>query len=382
MTELITTGVDRLVQLIMQKKRISIDDAAKELSVPKVLIEEWADFLEEREVIGIDYQFAKPFLVYKEMSKQETNELSKQFEGRKEGFVRKVDSVLQYLDQESEGLNHLRQEFGAMTTEMESKLGHVREDLQMLTKYEDLKKEVDTRIGAEEQKFEARRQKISRQIDANKASIARYLRFIEKTENELSKEEQMAKRIMENEAVLEKKMLAQACKLAEKIESDRGKVAGVMKNVAELGALSQRLEIGLKDKKISVAPLIEESKQYEAAVAEIKEKFLSKITSAHKNLQANLSMQEINKIKVNFTKVFSKKEDAQKLLDKLNGDLIELKKEFHQLANEALVIKASTKSQKVTEYVADFEQKYNALEEKKETFRKEVTGLSNMFKNL
>jgi len=104
----ITTGVDKLVELVKNKKRISVEEAAKLLSMPKVLIEEWADFLEEREVIGIEYKLASQFLVFKEMSRKDAMDRTKQFAGRKEGFVRKVDTVMQYLDQESEGLKLLQ----------------------------------------------------------------------------------------------------------------------------------------------------------------------------------------------------------------------------------------------------------------------------------
>jgi hypothetical protein len=43
----IETGVDRLVELVGQKKKISQEDASKELGVSVAVIQEWAEFLEE-----------------------------------------------------------------------------------------------------------------------------------------------------------------------------------------------------------------------------------------------------------------------------------------------------------------------------------------------
>ena len=57
---LLKTGVDRLVSLIQEKKRISVPEAAKELGVSQIVVEEWADFLEEDGIISIEYKFATP----------------------------------------------------------------------------------------------------------------------------------------------------------------------------------------------------------------------------------------------------------------------------------------------------------------------------------
>ena len=59
----IETGVDRLVNLVNTEKKISIDDAAKKLNVSKVVVQEWAEFLEEENILGIDYKFSKTFLL-------------------------------------------------------------------------------------------------------------------------------------------------------------------------------------------------------------------------------------------------------------------------------------------------------------------------------
>ena len=50
-SSIIQTGVDRLVQLVKQSKRISVPDAAKTLNVSKVVVEEWADFCSSSEDI-------------------------------------------------------------------------------------------------------------------------------------------------------------------------------------------------------------------------------------------------------------------------------------------------------------------------------------------
>ncbi|MFH1849188.1 MAG: hypothetical protein ABH879_03285 [archaeon] len=66
----IKTDVDALVDLVKERKRISFDEVAKTLKLEVSAVEDWAAFLEEEGVIGIDYKFTTPFLVTIEQKKK------------------------------------------------------------------------------------------------------------------------------------------------------------------------------------------------------------------------------------------------------------------------------------------------------------------------
>jgi len=84
----ITTAVDSLVELVNSKKRISLEDAAKELGLPENIINEWSVFLEEENVLEIEYQFTTPFLIAK--AKKELNE--------KEDYSRDIEILIRELE--------------------------------------------------------------------------------------------------------------------------------------------------------------------------------------------------------------------------------------------------------------------------------------------
>jgi hypothetical protein len=65
----IVTGVDRLMELIKEKKRLSVDDAAKCIGVSRAIIEEWADFLEEERIINLAHKFTHTEMVFRAMPK-------------------------------------------------------------------------------------------------------------------------------------------------------------------------------------------------------------------------------------------------------------------------------------------------------------------------
>jgi len=59
---MISTGVDSFLRLLNEKKRIELNDAAKELKLAPNQLKDWAMVLEENGVIKIDYQLTKIYL--------------------------------------------------------------------------------------------------------------------------------------------------------------------------------------------------------------------------------------------------------------------------------------------------------------------------------
>jgi tetratricopeptide (TPR) repeat protein len=59
----LTTGVDALVELVNQRRTLSMEEAAAAIRVPVRTIEAWASFLEEEGLLRVEYRFTKPFLV-------------------------------------------------------------------------------------------------------------------------------------------------------------------------------------------------------------------------------------------------------------------------------------------------------------------------------
>lgn len=71
----ISTAVDSLVNLVKEKKKVLLEDASKELRIPENIIMEWATFLEEEGIMGIDYKLSKTFLVVKKDIKKEEQDI-------------------------------------------------------------------------------------------------------------------------------------------------------------------------------------------------------------------------------------------------------------------------------------------------------------------
>ena len=135
----IETGVDKLVSLINAKGKIASYDAAKELGVSSTVVMEWADFLEEEGIINIEYKFTKPFLIARKLAKKDVQEKAKEFSGKKDIFVRKAEISLIFLDKEAEKLKKIKDEFDKIKKELGFDMGSVKNELEELDKYEQLK---------------------------------------------------------------------------------------------------------------------------------------------------------------------------------------------------------------------------------------------------
>ena len=58
----VSTNVDQLMQLVRDKGKMSVLDAAKALGVPEKTVQAWVDFLVEEHILGIEYKFTTPYI--------------------------------------------------------------------------------------------------------------------------------------------------------------------------------------------------------------------------------------------------------------------------------------------------------------------------------
>lgn len=60
--ETVETGVDQLLSLLRQRRKISLEEASKLLKTPEKTVQAWVDFLVEEHILGLEYKFTKPYI--------------------------------------------------------------------------------------------------------------------------------------------------------------------------------------------------------------------------------------------------------------------------------------------------------------------------------
>jgi hypothetical protein len=77
---LIETGVDQLIAYLKQHEQANIETLAKELNTTPKIIESWAEFLMEENIIGIDYKLTTPYIYLIKQDKKDIKDIKKEYE--------------------------------------------------------------------------------------------------------------------------------------------------------------------------------------------------------------------------------------------------------------------------------------------------------------
>ncbi|MBI3033910.1 hypothetical protein HYY72_02025 [Candidatus Woesearchaeota archaeon] len=374
----ITTGVDKLVALIEEKKRVSIIDASKELSVPSVVIEEWADFLQQQGLIDIQYKFTTPFLVRRELSKDEISRKSKDFEGRKEGFIRKIEAAIDYIEHESLGLKKVKEEFVQLSRELETEVKKVRNELSTLENYEKLKRGLDREILEQQQAFKSQMDSVESQLLEKQKAYEEISEHIREQELKLDEEMTNSGLIRKNEEILKqriKKIQRAAQVMEQQLRDEDSNIGGMQSEIRQLKAYAERIRSGIDMRKNDIAPLIEQRRSHQKKIEEMQEAILKKVAGARQRISSSVT--ESSKAKEKFERFFDEKVDIDVMMDKINMDLEKLKHELSALITEAKLLELAS-PRNMERHISELEKKFRDANSKRERLEEEIFSLGRI----
>ena len=151
----IKTGVDKLVELVAEKKKVTIDDAAKKLGVGKEVIQEWAEFLEEEGIISLDYSLSKTWITEKKITKEDVISGDKEVSSEKEALARKIDVAITALQDETSGFENIRKEFTNIQGHIKNEVEVVKKQLTELERYDSLRNNIDKDVSKQRQNYDS-----------------------------------------------------------------------------------------------------------------------------------------------------------------------------------------------------------------------------------
>ena len=358
-SSLLETGVDKLVRLVRQNKRISVAEAAKQLGVSTVVVEEWADFLEEEGIISIEYKFTTPYLVERLLTREELARKETEFGGKKEAFVRKAEVTLALLDKEGETFQKIKEQFDELKKNLAAEIKNVKGDLKDLEKYEELKNQLESQISEQQTEFKSRVQQIENEIIRDEKKYADILKKIGDEEKKLDKEKMMALSIRERENLLRqrlddfRKMIE---KLENSIESEDKLVVDSEEHISNLKDLAGEVRESVEEKKAALDEIFAESQEQEKRIAE------GKGASAE------------------FRAFFEKKAKIDEMLQKISDDRNELEKELIRLIQKARAFSIAAKSKGISSQMGELKKAFTQIDRKKGKFEKELRKLISLFK--
>ena len=376
-SSIIETGVDKLVNIIKERGRIALQDAAKELGVSTTVIQEWVDFLEEEGIISVEYKLTKPYLVDRKLTKKEVEAKAKEFTSKKDVFVRKAEVSLSFLEKQAEGLKRVKNEFDRLKQELGMELDTVRDDLRELERYQQLKEELQKQV--EEQKNEAKLkiEELTKQVIREQRKYQELIADITKEREELVKEKAEAQSIEESEKILGKKLLelkSMINLIEKKITDEDVSIKNSELHIEKLSILIDEIKQRVEDEKSIIDPLLEKSQEQERKVLELQDKIVKKIA------QKQQSVTNVKEITKKVKEFFDKKLAVVNLVDKINKDRDDLEKSLVELIKKAKSFQLSSSKVDVGKQMVDLEKKFTEVNKKKSEFEKELKEFSSVFK--
>jgi hypothetical protein len=374
---IIETGVDKLVNLVNAKERITSFDAAKELGVGISTVMEWADFLEEEGVIKIEYKFTKPFLVSRKIAKKDVQVKAKEFTGKKDVFVRKAEVSLSFLNRESDKLKTLKVEFDKIKKDLGLDMDSIKNELKDLNRYEQLKVKLDKQIGDQKIAAVDKLQDITNQILIEKQKYENVLTGIKEEEEILEKDKVEANSLEESEKFIKEK-LDNLKKVIERIDNrvktEEESVNVSESNVQKLIVMADNLKARVEKELGLITPLVQQSKEQTEKIKDLQGTIIKKIQSKEKKLKsASTASKKLDTF-------FKKKLGVMDFIEKVNKDRNDLQNELIGLIKKAKSFQLSSNSADMGNQILDLEKKFREVDNKKKLFEEELKKMNVFFK--
>jgi DNA repair exonuclease SbcCD ATPase subunit len=373
----IETGVDRLVELVKERKKISIDDATKELGVSKPVVQEWAEFLEEENLIGIEYSLSKTYLVEKKLSKGEVKKKAKEYGQKKEAFVRKVDTALKQLEKETAGFEDIKRAYNSLKDDIGDEIDQVKQELDELKHYEVLKQSIDQDIIQQKIDYQKMVDDVHRKLYAEEKRYEKILAEIKEEESKIDHEREMMSTLEQKEDSLKKRLTA----LKEVIDGINHEIGDANKSIhdeedrlARLHQIARAIEDEIKKKKVEeLDPLVKASKEHGDKIIKVQDSIISKV-SARKDAITTYQKEGQDVIK-KFDAFFKKRMETEKLLNDLERNKAEMSHELEGLKQKALAFDLLKEKSDIKKHVKEMEKQYDSFDKKKGTFHQELDRL-------
>ncbi len=373
----IKTGADKLIEIIQESKKISLEDASKALGVSKDIVREWAEFLERERLISIDYSFSKVYFTERKLSAKEMKQSAKEIVYEKDAFVNKVEYAIASLERESVNFEEIKKKFSDVQEGVKKELKIVEKELADLEKYNKLKTNVDREIEEQKKKFKT---EISNLDDELKKRESDYLKIYTKIVKEKEAIDEHKKRISSLQKA--QKDISDSIKSANevlfKLKKDLSHEESVFKSrvnsfdklKAEFNALSERVVIDKKKKIGTISSLFEKetkklSDRQDALLKDAKRK-ASKLES-YEYLG--------KKIKGSFEGFFDKTIRISKKIDEIDKEKDELRRRLLSVKEKARALKLMSSNANLKSQAREIDAEIKKQEEAKGKLFKKIRSL-------
>lgn len=369
----IETGIDRLIRLVKQEKKISFSNASKQLNVPRNIITEWANFLEEEGVAKIYYIFTSPYLELKQLPSDEIAKREEEIAQSKNNVEQKVESTINVLNTHSDSVDQLRTELDSLKNMMTGDFDDLKSKLSSIKSTEAMKKDAQLAHKAGNLELKEQVQGMNSALDELGKKYQDLSSEIKKQQEELEKEKGMEKSVEEMEEDLRKKLNGFQSVIS-KLEKNPDK----QNEVDTLKNLSAKITQAIEQRKQEIQKSADEIKKHEQKINSLKGELNSySLKSKLMFWKKPSKNQDAHK-----AKIVEKKNQADKILQKAQKEMNELKTELDAIIKKSAILQTLSNSKSSKKSVKEIQAMISKLERNYSIFHKSIQMLEKTIEAL
>ncbi|MFO7711391.1 MAG: hypothetical protein R6V53_06500 [Candidatus Woesearchaeota archaeon] len=374
----IETGIDKLLSIIKEKKRITVEDAAKALGVSPTMTEEWGDFLEDEGYIRKEHKLTKVYFVLKDIDFSKLVEKADEIDQKKDGFANKAEVGLQKIKKDSAILQDFKEQFEKLKSDISKEFKAMKVDISELERYENFKEEVEKKLRKYDSQFSKKFDSISNDIISRKKEYEKLTESVDKEkeriESERSKIDGFQKQSNEIKQNLNQ-LFKEFKEINKGIQDSESKISKSRKSMQNDLQEADKIGEEISKKNQELKNLIEENnakkKQVESEHKEILDSISKKTGSIEKKSK--------NFKEDRFKEFFNRKRQIEKLIKDVENEQKLVETELVDLIKKSRAFKASLKSKNIEKQIKEIEQRLKSANDKMQAYDekiKEIAGTS------
>jgi len=378
----IKTGVDKLVELVSERKKVTVDDAAKKLGVGKNVVQEWAEFLEEEGLVTLEYSFSKVWITERKITKEDVLSSAKEVSSEKEALARKVDVAITALQDETSGFEDIRKEFANIQSHIKEEINVVKTQLTELERYDLLRKNLDKDVTEQRNMYDSFAKDAQEKLKLESQKYEELQSLIEKERKNL---EQYGQKLDEL-----KKLRSDYDRTLNSLKESLRNIDGVMndyknrfddsnKMIENYKRALDKLNLELSEKKDSllnkkIAELkVNEDRIFKSQL-HIEEEIKSKVGAIKSYAEVG------DKVHKSFDGFFSKNINTEKLISEIETDKTDLTKDLETLKKRVLTFTLMTNNSTIKSQLKELELSLESYEHKKLSIKYKIEKLLGIIK--
>lgn len=373
----ITTGVDKLIALLREKQKISLNAVSKTLNMEQDVVQEWAELLEKEGVITITYKFSKAWLELKKIDNKTVEVSAKEVISEKDAFSRKIEAAIKSIEKETAGFEEIKNSFNNIQSNVKTELETVRKEMRELEKYENLKTNLRKEIESQKKDYENFKKLYDKELSEYDEKEMSLIADLEKEKKKAEGTKKALENLSRQKEQIEKKIddsVKQMRLIGKHVEEESKNAKVYQKNIENILSQIESLKIVISKSKEKELKRISEKLNISSA----------QIMKKHDNLlkNANIKLQEIKnytytgkQIYKSFDGLIAKRINSEKIMEQIDKEKQELIKELQGMDKKVKAFSIISKDSAVQKQMKEIEKKIHDFERK----RNSLVGKINKF---